>query len=52
VARLVEAPKCRGFDSRLLNPSVRTMALGLAQPLREMSITSIYGWEGDKVAGV
>ena len=41
VAQLVEAlrenPECCGFAPRLLNPSGRTMSLGLAQLLREMS---------------
>ena len=51
MAQLVEAlrykPKARRFDSRcqwtffIDNPSGRTMALGLTQPLTEMSIRNI-----------
>ena len=48
VAQLVEAsrykPEVRGFDSRWChwhNPSGRTVALGLAQPLTEMSTRNI-----------
>ena len=44
VAQLVEAlrykPEGRGFDSRIFrssNPSVSTVALGLTQPVTEMS---------------
>ena len=47
VAQLVEAlrykPEGRGFDSRWLHPSRRTMALGLTQPLIEMS-TRTSSW--------
>ena len=54
VAQLVEAlrykPEGRGFDSRWChNPSGRTMALGLTQPLIEMSTRNI-SW-GVKAAG-
>ena len=49
VAQLVEAlrykPEGRGFDSRWChcngNPPARTMALGLTQPLTEMSTRNI-----------
>ena len=48
VAQLVEAlrykPEGRGFDSRWChwhNPSDRSMALGLTQPLTEMSTRNI-----------
>jgi hypothetical protein len=56
VAQFVEAlrykPEGRGFDSRWFlchNPSSRTMALGLTQPLTKMS-TRNTSW-GVKVAG-
>ena len=60
VAQLVEALRCkpegRGFDSRwyhwnffIDNPSCRTMALELTQPLIEMSTRNI-SW-GVKAAG-
>jgi hypothetical protein len=55
VAQLVEAqrykPEGCEFDSRLCqwNPSRRTMALGLAQPVTEMSTRNI-SW-GIKAAG-
>jgi hypothetical protein len=60
VAQLVEArcykPEGCGFDSRwcdwkfsLNNPSGRTMALGLTQPLTEMSSRNNF-WE-EKAAG-
>ena len=49
VAQLVEAlrykPEGRGFDSRWYNLSDRTMALGLTQPLIEMSTRNI-SWGG------
>jgi hypothetical protein len=48
VAKLVEAlfykPEGRGFDSRWHNPSGRTVAMGLTQPLTEMSTRSM-SWE-------
>jgi len=55
VAQFVEAPRCKpegpGFDSRwchwnfsIDNPSGRTMALGLTQPLTDMSTRNI-SWE-------
>ena len=55
VAQLVEAlrykPEGRGFDSRWChNPSGRTMALGLTQPLTEISARNISWWV--KFAGV
>jgi hypothetical protein len=59
VAQLIEAlhhePEGHGFDSDVIriflwhNPSSRTMALGLTQPLTEMSARNI-SW-GVKVAG-
>jgi hypothetical protein len=54
VAQLVEAlrykPEGRGFESRWChNPSGRTVALGLTQPLTEMS-TRYISW-GVKAAG-
>ena len=45
MAQLVEAPRYksegRGFDSRWCH-SGRTMALGLTQPLTEMSTRNVY----------
>ena len=54
VSQVVEAlrykPEGRGFNSRCChNPSGRTMALGLTQPLTEMSTRNI-SW-GVKAAG-
>ena len=60
MAQVVETlrykPGGRGFDSPMVslefsidNPSGRTMALGLTQPLTEMSTRNIY-W-GVKAAG-
>ena len=46
-------PEGRGFDSRLCHwnfHSGRTMALGLVQPLTEMSTRDI-SWGGGKAAG-
>ena len=54
MAQLVEAlrykPEGRKFDSRMVsldffqlhNPSGRTLALGLTQPLTEMSTRNVY----------
>ena len=38
----------RGFNYHLYNPSGRTMALGLTQPLTEMSTTNISFGKGDR----
>jgi len=62
VVQLVEAlrykQECHGFGSHqchqnfhLHNPSGRTVALELTQPLTEMSTRNI-SWRGVKVAGV
>ena len=55
MTQLAEAPRYkpegRGFDSRWChwnNPSCRTMALGLTQPLTEMSTRIISWWGGGK----
>ena len=60
MAQLVEAlhykPEGRGFDSRwcnwnFYNPAGRTIALGLTQPLTEMSTNNISWGGGVKAAG-
>ena len=61
VAQLVEALRYksedRGFDSRwcywnFSNPSDRTIALGLTQPLTEMSTRNISGGKGGRCVGL
>jgi len=48
LTQLVEALRYksegRGFDSQCCHPSGRTMALGLTQPLIEMSTSNISWW--------
>jgi hypothetical protein len=43
VKTLCYKPESRGFDSRLGNPSSRTMVLGFTQPLIEMSTRNLPG---------
>ena len=60
MAQLVEAlrykPEGRGFDVigffHLHNPSGRTMALGLTQPLTEMSTRNVLGGKGGRCVGL
>jgi hypothetical protein len=59
VEALLYKPEGRGIDSRwwhwnfyLRNPSGCTMALGLTQPLTEMSTRNIYWGKGGRCVGL